>query len=247
MVSRKEQELKALIPQVDTSEDYQNLISLVYKQGQYWLYHSKSINDDSFKNHADRVWKIVKYEAYKQKKMNTLRVYEGETIKFGRVRFKIKKLVVDKADQGQSIANESKIEHIVQIKNNINPNDSSVTNNQLRGVQMTTLENDHGPDNSNRMQTDPETRMTMNFARSETLGFDNRPFDEQQVEEGFLRNKEQEIKLKSAMLQRQNTNRVAMSDQQICRICLSEEEDNNLLISPCCCTGSMKHIHVTCL
>jgi E3 ubiquitin-protein ligase DOA10 len=36
-------------------------------------------------------------------------------------------------------------------------------------------------------------------------------------------------------------------DQHICRICLSEEEPNNTLISPCSCTGSMKYIHFNCL
>ena len=38
-----------------------------------------------------------------------------------------------------------------------------------------------------------------------------------------------------------------MSDQVICRICLSEEDASNLLISPCSCTGSMKFIHLDCL
>lgn len=33
-----------------------------------------------------------------------------------------------------------------------------------------------------------------------------------------------------------------------CRICLGEEnEAKNPLISPCLCSGSMKHIHVDCL
>lgn len=59
------------------------------------MFHSKSLQDDSFKNHADRVWRIVKYENYKDKKDNTCRVVEGDVIKFGRVRFRIKKLVVD--------------------------------------------------------------------------------------------------------------------------------------------------------
>ncbi len=62
------------------------------------MFHSKSLNDDSFKNHADRVWRIVKYEAYQDKKINTFRVIEGDVIKFGRVRFRVKKLVVDQMD-----------------------------------------------------------------------------------------------------------------------------------------------------
>lgn len=34
----------------------------------------------------------------------------------------------------------------------------------------------------------------------------------------------------------------------VCRICLSEESDlANPLISPCNCSGTMKHIHFDCL
>jgi len=51
------------------------------------MFHCKSLKDDSFKNHADRVWRIVKYEAYQPSKLNTYRVVEGDVIKFGRVRF----------------------------------------------------------------------------------------------------------------------------------------------------------------
>lgn len=38
-------------------------------------------------------------------------------------------------------------------------------------------------------------------------------------------------------------------DEQLCRICLGEEEENvmNPLLSPCKCTGSMGLIHVECL
>jgi hypothetical protein len=62
------------------------------------MFHSKSLNDDSFKNHADRVWRIVKYESYKDKRINTMRINEGDVIKFGRVRFRVKKLVIDRAN-----------------------------------------------------------------------------------------------------------------------------------------------------
>ena len=70
----------------------------MYKSGAYWIFHSKSLNDDSFKNHADRVWRIVKFESYNNKKFNYFKVVEGNTIQFGRVRFRIKKLVIDEND-----------------------------------------------------------------------------------------------------------------------------------------------------
>ena len=46
---------------------------------------------------------------------------------------------------------------------------------------------------------------------------------------------------------KQSSSKGFQKDQQICRICLSEEEPENCLISPCNCTGSMKYIHETCL
>ena len=74
-------------------------MTIVFKRHQYWLYHSKSLQDDAFKNHADRVWRIVKYETDPNlKKPNHMRVQEGDVIKFGRVRFRVKKLVVDPSD-----------------------------------------------------------------------------------------------------------------------------------------------------
>ncbi len=38
-----------------------------------------------------------------------------------------------------------------------------------------------------------------------------------------------------------------LSQSNVCRICLSEVEPDNPLISPCLCSGTMKHIHIKCL
>ena len=137
MIARNDQQLKALIPNVDSTEEYQNLISLVYKKGSYWTYHSKSLMDDSFKNHADRVWKIVKYECHENKKINHCQVKQGDVIKFGRVRFQIKKLVTDVISSMQSLEDEDIPQRLAPVR----PNavlDSSM--NHLRPI--TTLEND---------------------------------------------------------------------------------------------------------
>lgn len=55
------------------------------------------MQDDAFKNHADRVWRVVKFEGHERKE-NCVRVGKGDVIKFGRVRFAVKQLVVDKSD-----------------------------------------------------------------------------------------------------------------------------------------------------
>ena len=36
-------------------------------------------------------------------------------------------------------------------------------------------------------------------------------------------------------------------DELICRICFDGESENNLLIAPCKCTGSMRSVHEECL
>jgi len=36
-------------------------------------------------------------------------------------------------------------------------------------------------------------------------------------------------------------------EEKCCRICLSEEEPGNPIISPCNCTGSVKYIHLDCI
>lgn len=40
---------------------------------------------------------------------------------------------------------------------------------------------------------------------------------------------------------------VKVKSNATCRVCLSENEDDNPLISPCSCIGSCKYIHLECL
>jgi E3 ubiquitin-protein ligase DOA10 len=51
------------------------------------------------------------------------------------------------------------------------------------------------------------------------------------------------------MLNRQKSLNKSQQDVVNCKICLGEEEEPkaNPMISPCNCTGSMKHIHLQCL
>ena len=44
-----------------------------------------------------------------------------------------------------------------------------------------------------------------------------------------------------------NIEPVKDTDEKVCRICLSEEEPGNPIISPCMCTGSVKYIHLGCI
>lgn len=45
-----------------------------------------------------------------------------------------------------------------------------------------------------------------------------------------------------------NAKDIGLESGKVCRICLEDsEEDENPLISPCKCDGSMKFIHLKCL
>ena len=167
MISRKDQTLQALIPNVDNKDEFLNLVSLVYKHGAYWIYHSKSLKDDTFQNHADRVWKIVKYECYNNRKLNTCELQEEDVIKFGRVRFKVKKLVVD-PDLIDNDNDDNDDGYTIPTRNNI-PVDTSA-NQGLRGI-LTSLENEAQLNPA----TEPDTRVsTMQFSQGagEHVGFE---------------------------------------------------------------------------
>ncbi len=81
------------------------------------MYHSKSLKDDLLKNHVDRVWRVVKYESHRKDKLNSIRVVKGDVIKFGRVRFQVKKLIVDPSDIENSSGNVRTNSKVVPMNN----------------------------------------------------------------------------------------------------------------------------------
>lgn len=78
---------------------------------------------------------------------------------------------------------------------------------------------------------DLNSNFTMNFTR-EGAGFENN-----------LNSTIEDQKLTSQMLELKNK----QMEQPVCRICLSEEEPSNPLITPCKCTGSLANIHLECI
>lgn len=91
-----------------------------------------------------------------------MKVVEGDVIKFGRVRFRVKKLVIDSTD-------------VLEPDNK----DQSLLGSSLKkssGV-LTTLEDNNAPINGILAMSN-DTFDIRNLGRGETMaGFDNRPFD----------------------------------------------------------------------
>ena len=72
---------------------------MVYKKGMYWIFHNQSVDIDySYKNHIQMAWYVVRYSHAKigrdEKETNKFYVNEGDIIKFGRVRFKVRQLKI---------------------------------------------------------------------------------------------------------------------------------------------------------
>lgn len=82
--------------QENSPDAIENLVSIVYKHGQYWLFHNRAIENDSYKHHLKMAWYIVRYnqDKFDRKFDNQMYASVGDIIKFGRVRFRIRRLVL---------------------------------------------------------------------------------------------------------------------------------------------------------
>ena len=68
--------LKTIVPKLGCPDNYQMLLSLVYKSGAYWVYHTKSLYkpdgeiDEKF-NHFEQAWQIMRLQNQRTKKLIT--------------------------------------------------------------------------------------------------------------------------------------------------------------------------------
>lgn len=113
---RDENTLKTVMPKLGCPDTYQMLLSVVYRGGAYWVYHTKTLYkpdgemDDKY-SHFEQAWQIIRLQNQRAKKLTTMediqnrqhklkdnpdcvKVGQGDIMKFGRVRFRVKKLVV---------------------------------------------------------------------------------------------------------------------------------------------------------
>ena len=158
-----------------------------------------------------------------------VRVEQGDIMKFGRVRFRIKKLVVtDSSKSTKSGLNKLDLLKIDQV------NSSNSAVRRLSELSM-------GAANDTALNSRRSTEGGMDYMiRMHSSA--NYSFDMQKA------NLDDEDDIDNDPLKKEITENKSMTDNQICRICLSEEEfpDHELII-PCKCTGSLGHIGLSCL
>lgn len=84
-------------------------MGIVYKHNKYWLFHNHTINEESYKHHIKMAWHIVRYNQDRlyPNEYNRFYIEEGDIIKFGRVRFRVRKLEIEDDEESSSESNEN--------------------------------------------------------------------------------------------------------------------------------------------
>ena len=161
-------------------------------------------------------------------KMNKYKITRGEVIKLGRITMRVRDI-------------------IFQGKNKYNSNSNSILNESIasnhNGKEMQTLKTEGGKTITIESANIINKRNKINkvYRNKETVfdNFDTKLDRKEKVNIISKLNLKKNLKLFSK-LEKKN---------KVCRICYMEEEDDeeNPLVQPCICDGSMKYIHIQCL
>lgn len=248
----------------NASTEIENLLSLVYKNDSYHIFHNQSVEADySYKNHLKMAWLVVKYNQdwLPPHEENVYYVEKGDIIKFGRVRFKIRELKINRSAEGES--EEDAVTHHVNVL------DQGLGASQRHGEETITYDNNadaglsatrtivpaqlgqanHPEFASQRsLVSEAYTNIDVNdLARDteENLAFNRARGDASTIDVNVEESVNKELKRKYATLQPGTAKEAP--EEVICRICLSEDEPGNPIISPCKCIGSVRYIHLKCV
>lgn len=198
------------------------LFTCVFKNGKYWIYHSRDFDeDDMIKNPVDQTWislREVSPTLFKKQYSKRLgyKLKEGDIIKFGRVRFQVRSL--------GSYKRKTKA-------NRLDPYDVTKEVSMTERLIRRYSKKPKGP------------RDTQNsFDSSIFQNHEDRSGGEHSSVLDRLTKLSRKAEAKDIMTKRKDAQ---------CRICLGGEEDEDIcenpLISPCKCNGTMQYIHLECL
>ena len=201
----------------------------------------------------NNAWFLLKPEKM-DKKISKYKVNEGDIIKIGRITIRIKEIKLDwnNTDYYLNIKNGNNISNnsikIISSNNNsrimneiieISSNKKYLKNNNLNSVKTTNQTN--VPTNKNIKMIIKQGKVLENN--------NNIANNEEKSNESKVRNEEKENNSDNGDNNSEFYEKQKISKNNICRICFMEEDDkeNNPLLDPCICAGSMKFIHIKCL
>ena len=191
------------------------------------------------------------------KKISKYKVSEGDIIKIGRITIRIKEIKIDwnNTDYYLNIKNGNNISNngikIISSNNNskiineiieISSNKKFLKNNNLNSVKTT---------NQTIVPTNRNTKLIIKQDKviENNNNFANNEEKSNKSNESKVRNEEKENNSDKGDNNSEFHEKRKISKNNICRICFMEEDDkeNNPLLDPCICAGSMKFIHIKCL
>lgn len=171
-VQRKGQTIRMELPGLATEQanqnnsgeiEVENLLSLVYQNQQYYAFHNQSVEADySFKNHLKMAWLVVRYQqdVMYPNEDNIYYVEKGDIIKFGRVRFKVRELMIQGI--GVDSMEEEAISHHINILHH--------SGNRPREVEDTLTFDENMSNNRNRtMLVDQQATISARVRQDSTM------------------------------------------------------------------------------
>lgn len=252
-MQRKKQQIRIELPglaaeQAQDSKDEEeteNLLGIVYKHNSYWLFHNHSIDAESYKHHIKMAWYIVRYNQDKLQpsEYNKFYIEQGDIIKFGRVRFRVRKLKIEDDKDSSDEKDENGSKTIFSHPNTIANQGNEVGDTNVEVVAGRAANGQQQPSGVSERSMMNTTMLTDNLSMgndNENANFNRFRFDA-------------DLKINAAAGGNFNTidndKRQAkiLDEEPICRICLSEDEPGNPIIAPCKCIGSVKYIHLNCI
>ena len=169
-------------------------------------------------------WFVLK-PSMMDEKMNKYKLSQGEIIKLGRITMRIRDIIFEGKNKYNLNDTSNLDESIASNKGNINENINEMQTLKTEGYGVTLLLNN---------------KLKNRKFRNKVKTFDN--FDTK-VE------KTEKIKIRGDIKKNLHLFSKIEKKNKICRICYIQEEDpeNNPLVQPCNCDGSLKFIHLQCL
>ena len=216
---------------VFTNNEYETkpILHFLWRNNSYWIYHKNTLDEGKQEEDpADRLWHIVKYCKNKECEEPGVKLKQGDVIKLGRIRFKIKEI-----NKGiyQLKDKEEVVEQDIREQKQIS---KPQINNYIKQSEMIRQGRSSGRSKSKVHVIGSRIIQALNSKNS----LENT--DTEQIE-GLKMFKQEE----SAEGSQKSI------EQIIWRIWLSEvnedEESTNPIISPWKCNGTMKYIHTECL
>ena len=173
------------------------------------------------------------------------KVKQGDILRFGRISTRIKEIVINKRATINDINNNNNI--IKVANNNINNETNNINNNNYinninfepvnKSGEITSRKEGGVVTKINTLRISSDTK-TINKLKLNTL--------KKSPEDDYNKIKiAQTIPVNFMQLQISNKKR---KFSKLCKVCYGEEEnEENPLVQPCKCSGSLKYIHLNCL